>query len=42
MIVVTHNVALKDMADRVIHIKNGLISKIETNPNPKDIEEIEW
>ncbi|MBR2372566.1 MAG: ABC transporter ATP-binding protein, partial [Clostridia bacterium] len=42
VIVVTHNVALKDMADRVIHIKNGLISKIETNPNPKDIEEIEW
>ncbi len=42
VIVVTHNVALKDMADRVIHIKNGLINKIETNPNPKDIEEIEW
>lgn len=42
VIVVTHNVALKDMADRVIHIKNGLVSKIETNPNPKDIEEIEW
>lgn len=42
VIVVTHNVALKDMADRVVHIKNGLISKIETNPNPKDIEEIEW
>ena len=42
VIVVTHNAAIKEMADRVIYIKNGIISKIETNANPKDIEEIEW
>lgn len=42
VIIVTHNAALKDMADRVIYIKSGQIEKIETNENPKPIEEIEW
>lgn len=42
VIVVTHNQALKDMADKVIHIKNGAIENVETNAHPKPIEEIEW
>lgn len=42
VIIVTHNSALKDMADKVIHIKNGQIEYTEDNSNPKDIEEIEW
>lgn len=42
VIVVTHNQALKDMADKVIYIKNGAIEKIENNANPTPIEEIEW
>lgn len=42
VIIVTHNSALKDMADKVIHIKSGKIESIETNSNPKPIEEIEW
>ena len=42
VIVVTHNQALKDMADKVIFIKNGAIEKIEVNEKPKPIEEIEW
>ena len=42
VVVVTHNQALKAMADKVISIKNGLIEKIETNQNPVPIEEIEW
>ncbi len=42
VIVVTHNSALKDMADKVIHIKSGEIERIEINQNPKSIEEIEW
>lgn len=42
VIIVTHNAALKDMADKVIHIKNGKIEKIEINDNPLPIEEIEW
>ncbi len=42
VIVVTHNSALKDMADKVIYIKSGQIERIETNPEPVPIEEIEW
>ncbi len=42
VIVVTHNQALKDMADKVICIKNGLIEKVIINETPKPIEEIEW
>ena len=42
VIVVTHNQALKDMADMVLHIKGGRIDKVVENKNPKAIEEIEW
>ncbi len=42
VIVVTHNQALKDMADEVISIKNGKIESIVINENPKPIMEIEW
>ena len=42
VIVVTHNQALKDMADKVIYIKNGEIEYIVVNEKPKSIMEIEW
>lgn len=42
VIIVTHNQALKDMADQVIYIKNGEISKVEVNQNPTSIDDIEW
>ena len=42
VIVVTHNSALKDMADKVIHIKSGRIVDVVVNEEPKPIEEIEW
>lgn len=42
VIIVSHNQALKDMADKVIRIKNGMIERVEINENPKSIEEIEW
>lgn len=42
IVVVTHNSALKDMADKVIRIKSGRIEGIEINENPIPIEEIEW
>ncbi len=42
VIVVTHNSALKDMADRVVYIKNGRTERCEINPTPKSIQEIEW
>lgn len=42
VIVVTHNQAIKDMADKVITIKNGHIENISINKKPKSISEIEW
>ena len=40
--IVTHNSALKDMADKVIYIKSGRIEQVAVNDSPKPIEEIEW
>ncbi len=42
VVVVTHNSALKDMADKVIYIKSGKIERMESNASPRPIEEIEW
>lgn len=42
VIVVTHNQALKYMADRVLEIKNGEIIKNYVNKKPTPIERIEW
>lgn len=42
VIIVTHNFALKDMADKVIYIKNGMTERIEKNEFPKPIDEITW
>ena len=42
VIVITHNQALAPMADRLIHIKNGQVSKMELNEDPMSIDEIEW
>lgn len=42
VIVITHNLAITQMADRVIHIKNGGVSKILSNATPVPVERIEW
>ena len=42
VIVITHNQALAPMADRLIHIKNGQVSKMQVNDNPGSIDEIAW
>lgn len=42
VIVVTHNSALKDMADKVVRIKSGRIEEVFVNENPLSVEEIEW
>ena len=42
VIVITHNQALAPMADRLIHIKNGQVSHMETNEKQMSIDEIEW
>lgn len=42
VIIVTHNAAIGEMADKVVHIKNGTVIKTQINEHPKDISEIEW
>lgn len=42
VILITHNSAIAPMADRVIHIKNGKVSKVTENENPVSVETIEW
>jgi ABC-type antimicrobial peptide transport system, ATPase component len=42
VIIITHNLALCPMGDKVFHIKSGLVSSIETNECPEDISNIEW
>ncbi len=42
IVVVTHNMAIAPMADRVIHMKNSKVSSMERNEHPVDISEIEW
>lgn len=42
VIVITHNSALTPMADRVIKIKNGKVSRMTLNDNPTPVEDIEW
>lgn len=42
VVIITHNSALTEMADRVIKVKSGTIYEMYTNDNPKPIEEIEW
>ncbi|MEI3611550.1 ABC transporter ATP-binding protein [Pseudogracilibacillus sp. SO30301A] len=42
VIVITHNIALADMADKVIKIKSGEVEEIYMNHHKKDIDDIEW
>ena len=42
VIVITHNTAIAPMADKVIHVKNGRVDRIDRNPSPMPVEEIEW
>lgn len=42
VIVITHNLALTPMGDKVIEVKNGKIQRITINENPTPVERIEW
>ncbi len=42
IVIITHNLALTPMADRVVHIKNGTVSSIEKNESPVSVDMIEW
>ncbi len=42
VVIITHNLAICPMGDRVIQVKNGRIVSNEINANPVDIDRIEW
>lgn len=42
VVVITHNLAIAPMADRVIRIKNGKVSSMTVNEHPVPVETIEW
>ena len=41
-IVITHNAAIADIADRVLHMANGAIAREERNARKKQPSEISW
>lgn len=42
VVMITHNLAIAPMGDKVIHVRNGKVSDIEINENPLPVEGIEW
>ncbi|HYE09389.1 MAG TPA: ABC transporter ATP-binding protein [Patescibacteria group bacterium] len=42
VVIITHNAAIGDMADRVIKMRSGRIIEIKENANPIPPERIEW
>jgi len=42
VIMVTHNDAIKNMADRVVRLRDGVIRKNELNTNKQTADELEW
>lgn len=42
VIIITHNAAIRNMADRVIYIKDGRVDRVESNQNPVTADEVSW
>ncbi len=42
VVVVTHNAAIAQAADRVINLKDGKVISVEDNTNPISMEEVIW
>jgi putative ABC transport system ATP-binding protein len=42
VIVVTHNMAIAEMADRLVRVGSGVIEEVRDNPQPRAAEEISW
>ncbi|HZK04269.1 MAG TPA: ABC transporter ATP-binding protein [Actinomycetaceae bacterium] len=42
VVVITHNLAFTELADRVIRVSNGQITEVTLNDSPKSAYEIEW
>ena len=42
VVIITHNSAISEMADKIIKFKNGSVEATIINNEPKNIEDIEW
>ncbi len=42
VVLITHNLSICPIGDKVIKVKSGRISSVKINENPKTVEEIEW
>ncbi len=42
VILITHNAQIAEMADKIIHVRNGLIESIVLSENRKHVTEIDW
>ena len=42
VIIITHNSAISEIADKVIKFKNGTVEDIVINKHPKKVEDVEW
>ena len=42
VVLITHNSAFTEIADRVIHFKEGKVERVELNEHPVDAETLEW
>lgn len=41
-VIITHNSVIADIADKVIHIRNGTVEAVTINKDPKNVSEIVW
>jgi putative ABC transport system ATP-binding protein len=42
VVVISHNAAIGGMADRVMHLADGTIARIEVNTNKLTADELRW
>ncbi len=42
VVIITHNNAIAEMADRVVHLKDGMVDRIQENPQPLPPEKVTW
>lgn len=42
VVIITHNLALTAIGDKVIRMKSGKIDSVTTNKEPMDVEMVEW
>ena len=42
VVVITHNSALAEVADRIVHLRSGELTEINVNPSPIAPEDVVW